>query len=132
GGEGNGGVIWPEVTFVRDSLSAMALVLTLCARKRMAISELVEEVNSWSPGGRGYAIVKRKVEVADRESAQRLIDEVAQRYEGSRIDRRDGVWVDLSERGAWLHVRSSNTEPIVRLIAEAPSQQEARELVGPD
>lgn len=130
GGEGNGGVIWPEVTLVRDSLSAMALVLALCARHAKSISQLVAEIDGLSPSGRGYSIVKRKVEVADRETAHRLIEDVANRYAGSRIDRRDGVWIDLSERGAWLHVRSSNTEPIVRMIAEAPSHSEAKELAG--
>ncbi len=132
GGEGNGGVIWPEVTYVRDSLSSMALVLALSARTHKTVSELVSEINALSPGGAGYAIVKRKVEVADRESAGRLIEEVAARHPGAAIDRRDGVWVDLSEQGAWLHVRSSNTEPIVRLIAEAPTEAAARELVGSD
>ncbi len=133
GGEGNGGVIWPEVTYVRDSLSSMALVLALCARTGKSISELVGEINALSPSGNGYSIVKRKVAVVDRASATKLIEEVAARYEGqpgAKIDRRDGVWVDLSERGAWLHVRSSNTEPIVRLIAEAPTLAEAEELAG--
>ncbi len=132
GGEGNGGVIWPEVTYVRDSLSSMALVLALCARTGKTVSELVSEINALSPGGEGYSIVKRKIEVTDREAAARLIEGVASQHEGASIDRRDGVWVDLSEQGAWLHVRSSNTEPIVRLIAEAPTEAAARSLVGAD
>ncbi|MFN0133194.1 MAG: phosphoglucosamine mutase [Phycisphaerales bacterium] len=126
GGEGNGGVIWPSVTYVRDSLSAMALVLSLMARTGRSVAELVAGVPS-------YAIEKRKVEIARREDASPAVEKIAAAYGEHRVDRQDGVRVDFA-RGplagkAWLHVRASNTEPIMRLIAEAPTAAEARAVL---
>ncbi|MFM9994888.1 MAG: hypothetical protein ACKVU4_03700 [Phycisphaerales bacterium] len=147
GGEGNGGVIWPRVTYVRDSLSAMALVLALMARTGKSIRELVAAIPA-------YAIEKRKVDLARKEDAQPTIRKIAAAYappssspphlltsspaQGSspRIDLQDGVRVDwdgpLPGGGsgkAWLHVRASNTEPIMRLIAEAPTPQAAAAIL---
>ncbi len=125
GGEGNGGVIWPRVTYVRDSLSAMALVLALMARTGRKVSELVASLPA-------YAIEKRKVELARRADAapgvQRLIAWAAG-HAGARVDTQDGARIDWPERRAWLHVRPSNTEPILRLIAEAPTAPEATQLL---
>ncbi|HMN41944.1 MAG TPA: hypothetical protein PKE29_13960, partial [Phycisphaerales bacterium] len=125
GGEGNGGVIWPRVTYIRDSLSSMGLVLALMTRTGKSVSELVAEIPS-------YAIVKRKVDVRGPEDAKRAVEAVAAAYAGKagvRVDRQDGVWVGLDGRRAWLHVRGSNTEPIMRLIAEAPSVGEAEGIL---
>jgi phosphomannomutase len=122
GGEGNGGVIWPRVTYIRDSLSAMGLVIALMARTGKKISELVAEIP-------GYAIVKRKVDLRAKEDAARAVEVIAQRYAQERIDRQDGVWVGFDSRRAWLHVRASNTEPIMRLIAEAPTEQQANAIL---
>jgi phosphomannomutase len=132
GGEGNGGVIWPRVTYVRDSLSAMALTLWLMSpagggngRKR-PLSELVASLPS-------YAIEKRKVELPKREAAIPAIEKIAAAYKDQRVDRQDGAWVDFKSGPlagkAWLHVRASNTEPIMRLIAEAPTSAEANKLL---
>jgi phosphomannomutase len=125
GGEGNGGVIWPRVTYVRDSLSGMALVLALMARTGRKLSELVAEIPA-------YAIEKRKIALARKEDAARAVETLAAHYgspSGPRtpplIDRQDGVRIDWPERKAWLHVRASNTEPIMRLIAEAPGAPDA-------
>ncbi|USN99755.1 MAG: phosphoglucosamine mutase [Phycisphaeraceae bacterium] len=132
GGEGNGGVIWPEVVYVRDSLSGMALVLSLMARTGKTVSELVAQIDSYSPGGRGYAIVKRKAAIASKADAGPAVEKIAAYYtEGpgsasrATVDRQDGVRVDFHEKGVWVHVRASNTEPIMRLIAEAPTEAEA-------
>ena len=116
GGEGNGGVIWPRVTYVRDSLSAMALVLALMARTGRKLSELVADIPS-------YAIDKRKVDLARKEDAVPAVERLAAHYRSADtgIDLQDGVRVDWPARRAWLHVRASNTEPIMRLIAEAPT-----------
>lgn len=122
GGEGNGGVIWPKVTFIRDSLSAMALVLTLIAKARKPISRLIADVPA-------YAIVKRKVDLPDVSRAAAAVEAVARAYADQRVDRQDGVRVDFDARRAWLHVRASNTEPIMRLIAEAPTEAEAKGLL---
>ncbi len=133
GGEGNGGVIWPEVVYVRDSLGSMALVLSLMARTGKMVSELVAQIDSYSPGGKGYAIVKRKVEIASKADAKPAVDKVAKAFGGradATIDLQDGVRVDLPERGVWVHVRASNTEPIMRLIAEAPTAAEAEAILA--
>ncbi len=120
GGEGNGGVIWPDVVMIRDSLVAMALVLALMAREGRALGEIVAGLPS-------YAIEKRKSPLAPGLGA-RAASALAQAFPGAAADTRDGVRLDFpstSHRGkAWLHVRVSNTEPILRLIAEAPTRGE--------
>jgi phosphomannomutase len=120
GGEGNGGVIWPKVTYVRDSLSAMALVLALMARTGKKVSELVAAIPA-------YAIEKRKVDLARKEDARPAIEKIAAAYRDQRVDLQDGVRIDWPR--AWLHVRASNTEPIMRLIAESPSADESRRIL---
>ncbi|MFI4853812.1 MAG: phosphoglucosamine mutase [Phycisphaerales bacterium JB065] len=126
GGEGNGGVVWPAIVPIRDSIGAMALVLALMTRTGRSLSDLVDDIPS-------YAIVKRKQPIRDGLADQAL--KAVQTVLGPRaekIDDSDGVRVDLklaSGGDAWVHVRPSNTEPILRLIAEAPTQAAANELL---
>lgn len=121
GGEGNGGVIWPAVTMIRDSLAAAALVLGLLARRDESLADLVASIPS-------YAIVKRKVPLSRKEDAAEALSALARAHQGSAsVDTRDGVRVDWPE--AWLHVRPSNTEPILRLIAEAPGRAQAEAIL---
>lgn len=132
GGEGNGGVIWAQVTLVRDSLSAMALVLWLLARRRQPLSRIVAEIPR-------YVIVKHKIDLPRREDASAAIESIAARFSSHAatvsgpasvmFDLQDGLRIDLPAKRAWLHVRPSNTEPIMRLIAEAPSDDEASALL---
>ena len=122
GGEGNGGVIWPDVVPIRDSGSAIALILALMARRNAALSQLVSEIPS-------YAISKRKLSLADRDAAAPTIDKLAQHFASARLDHQDGLRIDLDDDGAWLHVRPSNTEPILRLIAEAPSREVSEQIL---
>lgn len=126
GGEGNGGVIWPAVTYVRDSLSAMALVLMLMARTGKPLSELVGAMPR-------YAIEKRKVDLARKQDAAPAVDKLAAHWKAHRVDLQDGVRVDFASGPlagkAWIHVRASNTEPIMRLIAEAPEAAQARTIL---
>ncbi|MFI4872756.1 MAG: hypothetical protein ACIARQ_13155, partial [Phycisphaerales bacterium JB061] len=126
GGEGNGGVIWPEVTYVRDSLGAMALTLSLMARTGKTVSELVADVPS-------YAIVKRKQPLAKKDDARPTIEKLTAHYsamgEGVRVDTQDGVRIDFEADRAWVHVRASNTEPILRLIGEAPTRERAEAVL---
>jgi phosphomannomutase len=122
GGEGNGGVIWPKVTYIRDSLGAMALVLALMSKSRKTISQLVAKVPA-------YAIVKRKVELSSAEQAKDAVARVKSAFARERLDTQDGVRVDFDAKRAWLHVRASNTEPIMRLIAEAPTLREAEAVL---
>ena len=126
GGEGNGGVIWPEVTYVRDSLGAMALTLSLMARTGKTVSELVADVPS-------YAIVKRKQPLAKKDDARPTIEKLTAHYsamgDGVRVDTQDGVRIDFEADRAWVHVRASNTEPILRLIGEAPTRDRAEAVL---
>lgn len=121
GGEGNGGVIWPEIVLIRDSLGAMALTLALSAREDKPISELVAALPA-------YAIVKRTAPIQDG-LAQRAVGALRERFASERLDEQDGLRVDIVSRSAWLHVRPSNTEPILRLIAEAPTRADAEALL---
>ena len=122
GGEGNGGVIWPPMTYIRDSLSGMALVLGLMALRGQKLSKIVDEIPT-------YAIVKRKVDLASKDAAKPGLDRLAAHYKGQKVDRQDGVRIAFEAERAWLHVRASNTEPIMRLIAEAPEVKMAEKLL---
>lgn len=137
GGEGNGGVIWAEVTYVRDSLSGMALVLSLMARTGKTVSELVELVNSFGPTDEvkenGYTILKEKSALARKEDAQPVVKHlngIYSKMDGCRVDLQDGIRIDWDQKGVWAHVRASNTEPIMRVIVEAPSSTEASAVVS--
>jgi len=118
GGEGNGGVIYPALHAGRDAPLAAALVLELLARERVSVSALVARAPR-------YVMVKAKVPrgaaLGPAYSALR------RRFEDAQADERDGL--RLAWRDRWLHVRPSNTEPIVRLIAEAPEASAARDLI---
>ena len=135
GGEGNGGVIWPEVVYVRDSLGSMALTLALMARTGKSVSQLVQDINALSAGGSGYAIVKRKVNIASKADAEPAVQAVtawAKTLDGARLDTQDGVRVDFDTgdwAGSWVHVRASNTEPIMRLICESPTEATAASVL---
>lgn len=133
GGEGNGGVIWPEVTYVRDSLSAMALTLALMARTGNTVSELVSMVDAMGPGRKGYCILKRKAPLANKSDAVPVVEHLVAHYRGAggaAVDTQDGVRIDWPERGVWAHVRASNTEPIMRVIVEAPTEAEAEKTAS--
>jgi phosphomannomutase len=119
GGEGNGGVILPAVTWVRDSLSAMALVLDLLAAEGCSLSELVNTLP-------GYAMIKRKAPLANRAALEPALGKLRKAFANERIDASDGVRIDLEE--GWVHVRPSNTEPIARVIAEAANEAQAQSL----
>jgi phosphomannomutase len=118
GGEGNGGVIDPRVGFVRDPFIGMGLVLNLLADTRKKLSELVAELPA-------YSIVKDKYGV-DPRRLPALFAALEQRWPGTKANRLDGLRLDWPDR--WVHVRASNTEPIVRVIAEAPRADEAERL----
>ncbi len=118
GGEGNGGVIDPRVGYVRDPFIGLGLVLNLLADRGRRLSELVAELPA-------YAIVKDKYQV-DRDRLPALFATLTQRWPDARANHLDGLRLDWPDR--WLHIRPSNTEPIVRVIAEAPQADEAERL----
>ena len=119
GGEGNGGIIVPAVSTGRDSLLGIALILELMAKENKTIKEIVAEIPK-------YEIVKEKLEVAKIDENS-FLKNIKSKFTKSKITSIDGIKIDL-ENG-WLHVRSSNTEPIVRIIAEAKTKKEAKELI---
>lgn len=121
GGEGNGGVILPEVCLVRDSLGAMAQVLALMARQGRSLSALAAAIPP-------YEMIKRKLDIGTGARSAEALERLAGCYRGARLDTRDGVRIDLD--GGWVHLRASNTEPIVRLIAEARSRDAALKLIA--
>ena len=123
GGEGNGGVIDPRVGFVRDSFVGMALVLDLLARSDRPLSRWVETLPRFAMVKDQYPLVSAS---ATPKEIATLWERISQAYPEARADRRDGLRLDWDDR--WVHVRSSNTEPIVRVIAEAPEATIARGL----
>src|SRR5262245_18222575 len=100
----------------------MALILSLMARTGNTVSELVSALPA-------YAIEQAKVEMSRQEHARPAVEKIGAEYAGQKIDLQDGIRVDWDDRRAWLHVRASNTEPIMRLIAEAPTAPEARAIL---
>ena len=118
GGEGNGGVIDPRVGWVRDPYIGMGLILQLLAETGKRLSELVAELPS-------YTIVKDKYTVP-RQALPKLNDALEQRWPEAQPNRLDGLRLDWPDR--WVHVSPSNTEPIVRVIAEAPLAADAERL----
>lgn len=124
GGEGNGGVIVPEVCWVRDSLSAMALVLDLLASRGEPLSQIVDAMPR-------YAIEKTKLDLAaigGLAAVEGALARLKAAFAGERLNDADGVRVDFAD--GWVHLRASNTEPIARVIAEAPTRERARELIA--
>jgi phosphomannomutase len=120
GGEGNGGVIDPRIVSGRDSLVGMAYVLQLMAATNLSISQLVAQIPR-------YQIVKTKFPCR-REEANRVVAALKSRFASERIDAQDGIRIDWPR--AWLHARPSNTEPIMRIIAEAPDRPTAENLIA--
>jgi phosphomannomutase len=118
GGEGNGGVIDPRVGFVRDPFIGMGLILNLMAETGKKLSELVAELPL-------YSIIKDKFNVG-RDRLPALFAKLRQRWPEAAVNEVDGLRLDWKDR--WVHVRPSNTEPIVRVIAEAPQEKDARTL----
>lgn len=118
GGEGNGGVIYPRINFARDSLVGMALILHLLDERNSSLSEILNEIPK-------LFMVKDKLLCPSNKIGEvlRLIRKL---YEDSPVDLTDGVKVTLPN--GWLHVRGSNTEPIIRLAAEAPTQDEVNAI----
>lgn len=120
GGEGNGGIIDLRVGPVRDSLVGMVLTLQLMSVSNQPLSEIVEKIPK-------YVMIKQKFECTPERTA-RLLAAVRDKYAGQKINDIDGIRVDFAD--AWVHVRGSNTEPIVRIIAEAPTQQRCDGIVA--
>jgi phosphomannomutase len=122
GGEGNGGVILPDVHLTRDAPVAAALILQLLAETGKPLSELAAAI------GGPYVIVKEKLP-RPAQPLDSVYDALSARFPDAVADRQDGLRLDWPARKAWAHLRPSGTEPIVRIICEAPSREEAQGLV---
>ncbi len=119
GGEGNGGVIYPALHYGRDALVGVALFLTLLAKSGKKVSEIRRMMPQ-------YSIYKSKVELTPGLDVDALLVKVKEKYAGEQITDIDGVKIDFAD--SWVHLRKSNTEPIVRIYSEAATPEQAREL----
>jgi len=116
GGEGNGGIIYPELHYGRDALVGVALFLSLLAEKKMKTSELRATYPNYFMG-------KKKIELTPGMDVDGILAKMEERYQNENLTTIDGVKIDFSN--SWVHLRKSNTEPIIRIYTEAPSQVEA-------
>ena len=119
GGEGNGGIIYPELHYGRDSLVGVALFLSHLAEQKMAVSELRKTYTS-------YFMSKKKIELTPTLDVDAILKAMEAKYASEDINTIDGVKIDFPEN--WVHLRKSNTEPIIRIYTEAKSQEEADSL----
>lgn len=119
GGEGNGGVIYPPLHYGRDALAGIALVLSYLAKSNSSLSELRSRYTE-------YVIAKNRLELKSGVDVPALLERVAAEYPKAEIDRRDGV--KISTPSNWIHLRASNTEPIIRIYAEAATAEKAEKL----
>lgn len=116
GGEGNGGIIYPELHYGRDALVGVALFLSLLAEKGMTTSALRGTYPNYFMG-------KKKIDLSPGLEVDGILKAMEERYKNEKLTTIDGVKIDFSE--SWVHLRKSNTEPIIRIYTEAPSQDEA-------
>ncbi|MCC8037023.1 MAG: phosphoglucosamine mutase [Bacteroidales bacterium] len=121
GGEGNGGVIYPASHYGRDALVGVALFLTLLAKKGKKVSELKKEYPA-------YAIAKNKIELTPEIDVDKILAAVKEKFAGEKITDIDGVKIDFPD--CWVHLRKSNTEPIIRIYSEAATMEQADELAA--
>lgn len=121
GGEGNGGVIYGPLHYTRDAPLAIALLLSHLARWEQSLAQAVGQLPR-------YAISKAKLALGEVDP-ETLLAKAASTFDGSVADRTDGLRLSWPEREEWLQLRKSGTEPVLRIIAEAPDPERARELV---
>jgi phosphomannomutase len=119
GGEGNGGIIFPESHYGRDALVGIGLFLSHLAQKGIKISELRATYPS-------YVMSKNKIELSADLNVDLILATVAEKFKHEQVNTIDGVKIDFADR--WVHLRKSNTEPIIRIYSEAPSEMEANAL----
>jgi phosphomannomutase len=119
GGEGNGGIIYPASHYGRDSIVGAALFLTHLAHKKMKVSELRASYPE-------YYMSKNKIELTPQIDVDAILEAMTEKYKMEEISTIDGVKIDFAEN--WVHLRKSNTEPIIRIYTEAASQEKADDL----
>jgi phosphomannomutase len=119
GGEGNGGVIFPESHYGRDALVGVGLFLTHLAEKGMTVSALRKSYPN-------YVMSKNKIELSPALDVELILKNIAEQYKNEQVNTLDGVKIDFAN--GWVHLRKSNTEPIIRIYSEASSEEEANTL----
>lgn len=119
GGEGNGGVIYPELHYGRDALVGVALFLSLLAKSGMKVSELKKTYPQ-------YSIAKTKLELTPETDVDGILEAVKKHYSNENLTTIDGVKIDFDD--CWVHLRKSNTEPIIRIYSEAHTMEKAEQL----
>ena len=123
GGEGNGGVIYPALHYGRDAIVGTALFLTNLAHRKCTVSELLATYPK-------YHITKNRIDLSDKALIDKILDEMKKIYASEDINDIDGVKISFESRKEWVHLRKSNTEPIIRIYAEAATQEAAEKLAG--
>jgi len=121
GGEGNGGVIYPDLHYGRDALVGIALFLTHLAKSKLRCSQLRKTYPS-------YFISKNKIELTPGIDVDKILNEMKTRHSRDKINDADGVRIDFNKE--WVHLRKSNTEPIIRVYAESSTEEKAKLLAG--
>jgi len=121
GGEGNGGIIVPDFHYGRDALIGIALFLTHLAKSKLKASELRKTYPA-------YFISKNKIELTPQINVDQVLEKVKQKYASEKINTIDGVKIDFEREKEWVHLRKSNTEPIIRIYAESQNEKKADEL----
>ena len=121
GGEGNGGIIVPDFHYGRDALIGIALFLTHLAKSKLKASELRKTYPA-------YFISKNKIELTPQINVDQVLEKVKQKYAAEKINTIDGVKIDFETEKEWVHLRKSNTEPIIRIYAESQNEKKADEL----
>jgi phosphomannomutase len=121
GGEGNGGIIYPDLHYGRDALVGVALFLSLLAEKKMKVSQLKKTYPE-------YYMSKNKIQLTPELDVDGILKAMETKYANEQVTTVDGVKIDFAEN--WVHLRKSNTEPIIRIYTEAKTQEEANTLAS--
>jgi len=119
GGEGNGGIIYPELHYGRDALVGIALFLTYLAKKGMKVSELRKSYPN-------YVISKNKIQLSPDIDVNKILSEIKDIYKNQKLNTIDGVKIEFNDE--WVHLRKSNTEPIIRIYSESSTAKRANKL----
>ena len=123
GGEGNGGVIYPALHYGRDAIVGAALFLTNLAYRKMKASELQKTYPQ-------YYITKNRIDLSDKSLIDKILSEMKNIYAAEDINDIDGVKISFESRKEWVHLRKSNTEPIIRIYAESATRESAEKLAS--
>jgi phosphomannomutase len=123
GGEGNGGVIVPDLHYGRDALIGLALFLSHLANSNCTPTQLKSKYPK-------YEMAKKRMELSPSMDVDSILEKIKSKYSGQKITDIDGVRIDFESERKWVHLRKSNTEPIIRIYAEAQDAQQANDIAS--